>query len=154
MALVIDFPLSSRKLKNARLHSKLSLTQAVLALEEALDMEVTPGTLEGWESNRTPGVCYDEAGNAYSAFAERAKNYRHAGKNMLFGAIPLSSARDILDLTIEQIASKFGYKNSTWTRFEANARVIPEEIVVEIQNSIRIRMADLCDGGPEYASRL
>lgn len=144
MAQVIYFPLESVKLKSARTSARLSLTQAVTALEVTLGIAIAPGTLEAWENGRPPKVCPKRAAIAYKGLARHTAKFRHLGTNVLFGSLPLSVARDILDMSVEEIAALYGYKRSFWIKFEANARAVPVDIIEDLQSKLQGRFAVLC----------
>lgn len=148
MSTVLKFPAVSvgLELKQARTKFRLTLTQAVSALLAEANIEVAPNTLETWENGRNPGVDVAVAAAAYEKFALDSEVCRHAGKNLMYGSIPVSTARDILDLSIPQLAHILGYSPSFWIKIEANSRFIAEDKLAILEAMVQMRFMQVCNG--------
>ena len=66
------------------------------------------------------------------------------GKNLLFDTYPLRMARELLDLSIDEMASRFGYKPSSWKRIEMNARPLHPDILARIEAEVRHKLSSVC----------
>ncbi|MFM6931624.1 MAG: hypothetical protein ACKOUT_05205 [Novosphingobium sp.] len=154
MATVIDFAAKSADLKSiwldceelkaARLKEKITLTQAVCALESELGKRIAPKTLENWEYKQAPGIDPKVAAGLYAKFAKDATRARREGKNLIFGSIPISVAKDILDFTDADIERHFGYKPSYWAKIEANSRFLPEKKMDKLEVLMQKCLSGLC----------
>ena len=133
-----DRSAESADFKRLRQDHDLSITQMAEA------MEVSTATIEAWERglNSPPYVRVLE--ERVAEFA-RAFPSKQQGRNLLFGCYPLRLARELLALDVEQMAGRFGYSKSSWTKIEANFRTIPPEKLAEIEEFVRIRLAEVCN---------
>lgn len=141
---VLNFPTLGVQLKHARQAKKLTLTQAVCALEDHLEIKVSPKTLENWESKTSPGVTLTEAKSAYNAFCKNAEDVAKLGKNLIFGSIPVSVSQEILDLSDHDIEKSFGYKPSFWAKICANSRFLPDEKMRLLEEMMEEKLVQLC----------
>ncbi|HEY4489058.1 MAG TPA: hypothetical protein VJA87_01095 [Candidatus Paceibacterota bacterium] len=126
----LEFQAQARALRNAH---KLSPIQAGLALG------ISPITVVAMEGSGPRTRSLQELKEAYSSFASQyPENYGH---NLLFGTYDLRLGRELLGLTVEQMATRYGtYSRSSWTKFEANARILPANILGKIELDVRKRM--------------
>lgn len=147
MNTVVAFPTESVRLKKARTDNKLVLTQAVIALESELGIKISPKTLEKWEGRGTAAVDARDARKAYEAFCRSAEAVSKSGKNLLFGSIPVAVAREILELSQEEIGRLFDYSASSWAKIEANSRFLPEKKLVKLEAMLQDRFLDFCGNG-------
>jgi len=133
-----DRSAESGDFKRLRQEHDLSTTQIAKA------MGVSTATIEAWERglNSPPYVKVLEARVAEFA---RAFPSKQKGRNLLFGYYPLRLARELLALDVGQMAARFGYSKSSWTKIEANFRTIPAEKLAEIEEFVRIRLAEVCN---------
>ncbi|HEU0098703.1 MAG TPA: helix-turn-helix domain-containing protein [Allosphingosinicella sp.] len=122
--------LLGRKLRGKREEARLTLAQAATALG------ISPITLDGWEQGRKPQISADDAERAYDRFRRDTNNCRKAGNNLIFGVFPVRIARDILELSLEEMAQELGYSASSWSKMEANARIVPADKIAQIETRV------------------
>ncbi len=127
-------------LRQERVSAELSLRQAAAALE------VSPITLDGWEQGRKPQVKPEFATARFAQFRVDTECCWRAGNNLLFGVFPLRIARDILGLTVDEMAVRCGYSRSSWSKMEANARIVPEAKLFEVEGWVRAAWDHACVG--------
>jgi hypothetical protein len=73
--------------------------------------------------------------------------HENSGKipsNLLIGTFPLSLAREILGMSVEDISSKYGYSTSAWYKFEKNQRLLNRDSLYEIEEAVRDKFAAAC----------
>jgi transcriptional regulator with XRE-family HTH domain len=140
--------LSGRQLRRKREEARLTLAQAATALG------ISPITLDGWEQGRKPQISPEDAECAYVQFRRDTNNCRKAGNNLLFGVFPVRIARDILDLSLEEMASELGYSASSWSKMEANARIVPADKIAAIETKVAEAWNAACTGGSQVQSAL
>ncbi len=122
----------------------LTITQAAKALE------TSPSTIELWEAHaHTPQPCPTTVIPDRERARIRLERYVRdhgiaANKNLIFGVYPLRIARDILGLSVEKIASEYGYKPSTWQKLEANIRTLDREKLSQIEQRVREHFSAAC----------
>jgi transcriptional regulator with XRE-family HTH domain len=68
-----------------------------------------------------------------------------AGNNLLFRTYPMRVAREILNLSLPQIAQKYGYTPESWKKIEANARPIDAAKIRQIENDMRNQFSSVCE---------
>lgn len=119
--------LLGRQLRRKREEARLTLAQAATALG------ISPITLDGWEQGRKPQISAEDAARAYDQFRRDTNDCRKAGNNLIFGVFPVRIARDILELSLEEMAQELGYSTSSWSKMEANARIVPADKLAEIE---------------------
>jgi DNA-binding XRE family transcriptional regulator len=145
MATVFDFsqdnPIShGRLLRSERESATLTLAQAAAAIG------ISPITLDGWEQGRKPQLTPSAAKKAYRQFRNDTNHCFKTGNNLFFGVFPIRIAKDILGLSVEQMAAKSGYSVSSWTKMEANARLVPPTKVAEIEGWVSSAWNAACGG--------
>ena len=144
---VSDPVLVGRRLRRRREAADLTLAQAATALG------VSPITLDGWEQGRKPQISPDDADRLYHKFRIDTNNCRKTGNNLLFGVFPVRIAREILQLSLHEMATEVGYSASSWTKMEANARIVPREKLEEIEARVADAWNSACMAmGPESLS--
>lgn len=141
MATILAFkpaalPQKSYRIRDIRRELGLSLSQAAAALE------VSAATIEIWESNPETAPCSIEISDRFHAFI--AKNGIQAGKNLIFGCYSLRLGREILGISIDQMAKDYGYSKSSWLRIESNCRSLPDEKLKNIELRVKNHLAGLC----------
>lgn len=135
-----SFVFLGKQLRNEREAKKLTLAQAATALG------ISPITLDGWEQGRKPQISVSEARESYDRFRINTNSCRKSGNNLLFGVFPIRIARDILELSVDQMAEKVGYSRSSWAKMEANARNVPPEKIEEIEILVNSAWNSACTG--------
>ncbi len=143
MADILEFPpvdlvAWGRDLRKARVKAELSLNQAAVALE------ISPTTLDAWEQGRKPQVAVEAAAERFDAFRKSTEEVWRTGENLIFGVFPLRVARDVLGWSIDEIATEFSYSRSSWTKMEANARLLPKEAMDRLQDMVGAAWSDAC----------
>jgi DNA-binding XRE family transcriptional regulator len=141
MATILRFtraedPYPGKKLRNTRREFGLSLAQAAKALG------VSAATIENWERSGNPRLSTDDVSKSYSNFGHAAD--RDVGNNLLFGSYPLRLARQLLQVSPDEMATQFGYSKAAWLKLEANARPLPDTKLFEIEERIRSKLAQIC----------
>lgn len=125
------------KVRRVREEYGLSVIQAAAALD------TTSSNIELWEANWDLGPGEDFLRSQFENFV-RSKSAEDLS-NLLFSVYPLKIAREILGLTIEEIAHQFGdYSKSAWQKFESNDRVLDRSILLMIEDRVRIHFAEAC----------
>lgn len=127
---------SGNRSRDARREFGLSLAQAAKALG------VSAATVENWERMDNPRVSTDRLTEAYGNFCHAAN--RDLGNNLLFGSYPLRLARQLLQISPEDMAEQFGYSKAAWLKLEANARPLPDSKILEIEDRVRSKLAQIC----------
>jgi transcriptional regulator with XRE-family HTH domain len=122
--------------REARREYGLSLSQAAAALG------VSPATVENWEKLGTDKLRPGDAKAAYGVATQEAT--AAGGNNVIFGCYPLRLARQLLQLDLDQIAAEFGYTRNAWLKLEANARFLPREKLLDLEQRIRTKLASVC----------
>lgn len=135
---LVDLVAWGKALRKARVDAELSLAQAAAALGNS------PTTLDAWEQGRKPQISVDDAERLYKAYSKNTQLCWSSGDNYLFGAFPLRVARDILALDVAGIAGRLGYSPSSWTKMEANARVLPKPKLEELEGLVLKAWSDAC----------
>ncbi|MGO7078718.1 hypothetical protein ACCT03_33700 [Rhizobium johnstonii] len=123
-------------IRQIRIRKGLSIVQAAAALR------TTPSNIELWEANPGMGPKRFVVSNHFDNFLR--ENDPGCGKNLLFNRYPLSLARDILSLNVEEIAALFGYKKSTWQKFESHTRVLSADDLARLEDMVRERFSVVC----------
>jgi DNA-binding XRE family transcriptional regulator len=132
MATVLNFSEDNpifvgKKLRAERENSTLSLAQAAAAIG------ISPITLDGWEQGRKPQISSHDAALKYSEYRINT-NYCHKhGNNLIFGVFPICIAKNILDVSTKEMAEMCGYSLSSWTKMEANHRILPDDKLKDIE---------------------
>jgi DNA-binding XRE family transcriptional regulator len=123
--------------KELRRQAGLAPTQ----LAEALD--VSTATIEAWERGLNSPPDIEVAARMVEAFAGSDATGQQ-GKNLIFNHYPLRVARDLLSLSVEQMAEEFGpYSRSSWTKIEASFRSLPDETLRRIEDRVRAKLAEI-----------
>ena len=119
----------SEQLRAERKSYGLKIAQAAAALS------VPASVYESWESNtaKAPSASYVEI--SFKRYCEVDDD--RADKNFLFGNYPLSMARSFLRYDVESIATEYGFKPSTWRKFENHSRKMKAEVIQKIEQDIR-----------------
>ena len=116
--------------------------------EAAVALGVSRASIENWE--RKPCTKHDDAmiTAKFQKFVlehpadESGK--RVAGRNLLFGRYPLRMAREVLELTTEAIAAKYGYSASAWKKFEGNGRPLNSAVMSQLEADVRDAFLSSC----------
>jgi transcriptional regulator with XRE-family HTH domain len=125
------------KVKQLREEYDLTVIQAAAALG------TNSGNIELWESDIELGPGENFLRSRFEDFVR--KNSASSVSNMLFSVYPLKLAREILDLTIEDIAQEYGdYSKSAWQKFESNDRVLDRKILLRIEDKVRTHFSNAC----------
>lgn len=123
-------------LRDVRREFAFTLAQAAAALG------VSASTVENWERTGSDRITVAAMRRAYSIFAEDS-NWA-SGNNLVFGCYPIRLARQLLELSVAEMAVEFGYTKSAWLKIEANARCLSKDRIAEIENRVRTRLAAVC----------
>jgi DNA-binding XRE family transcriptional regulator len=124
-------------LKKCRNSYGMSILQAAKALD------VSTATYERMEQGVTAPPSRVWVETQFAIFID--ENGQTGDENLLFGTFPLRIARDLLDISCADLASMYGYKESTWKRFESNGRHLDKDTVTNIENSIKAKLKQTCD---------
>lgn len=141
-AVVVDLPVAKANspgghaVRQVRAKYGLSLAQAAAAAA------VSPSRVEEWERGAAAPPGISALRKQYGAYAEAKA--RCSDSNLLLKAVPMRLARQMLGVSLKEIAAGYGYKPSTWLRFEADARVLPEAVKDDLQDRLRTMMRELC----------
>ena len=128
---------SSNALYKARKEYDLSLAQAAVALG------LSATQVERDELRDSPVTDVGNARQAFEVFCATDKS-GSAGKNLLFGYMPLRVSRDIFCLSVEDIAARFGMSASQWRKMECHARAMDMEMLESIEKEIISHFEGLC----------
>lgn len=130
---------SNTEFKELRNQYGLTVIQAAVALA------TTTHNVETWEAN--PNMGPSDA-VVRQNFAEYQRlNFGRIDSNMLFAAYPLRVARDMLDLTLGEIAADFGYSAAAWQKFESNQRLLDRKKLRVLEARVRTHFVDTCRSG-------
>lgn len=108
-------------------------------LEAAIALGLSASALEGME--RAPLTSEESLRRKYELFCGTRSS---SGKNLIFGHYPLRVAREILQLTVDEMAARFGYTGNSWRRIEANARPLSADTIRAIERQVRERFSTIC----------
>lgn len=122
------------------LRKELGLTRT----QAAIAMGTSPATIENWERGDSPGPNEVTATNALQTFLRENGDDAGIGKNLLFGHYPLRLARELLEIPVEEIAKRYGYKKSAWQSFEGNRRPLKPGVLEKIEEDVRQYFGELC----------
>ncbi len=128
---------SGASIRDIRNEYGLSVVQAAKALE------TSPSTIEAWEAHPDMGPQEKTARAKIANFV--LEHGRDGGKNLLFGAYPLRLAREILGLSIKEMASAHGYTVPAWQKIEAHARILARDKILEIEDCVRDHFVSVCN---------
>ncbi len=137
VSLIREDKSSSNPLYLARKEYGLSLSQAAVALG------MSPTQVERDELRAKPTVDVNQARQAFEVFIATHLG-SGAGKNLLFGQMPLRVARDILGMSVAQIAARHGMSESQWRKMECHARLLEKPVLDQIQQAILEHFDGLC----------
>lgn len=112
-------------------------------MQVAEALAVSTATIEAWERGLNSPPDIGTATDKIGAFAKSGPS-RQQGKNLLFGHYPLRLGRELLSLSIEEMATQFGYSKSSWTKIEANFRPLPADKLERIESFVRTKLAEIC----------
>lgn len=112
-------------------------------LEAARALGTSPTRLEREEGRRVPTIDAGKAAAKFEIF--RAEGQGSAGKNLLFGVLPLRAARDILDMSVDDIASKYGLSPSHWRKLECHAREVSPDMLNRLERDVRQSFESICE---------
>jgi transcriptional regulator with XRE-family HTH domain len=116
---------------------KLSLSQASFATD------LSPASIENWERSPAPSPTLDHLEDLFRNYVEAKDD--QSDRNLLFGCYPLRFARQLLDITPEEMGQRLGYTKATWLKFESNARLLSDDKLELVQKAVQTKMASLCD---------
>jgi hypothetical protein len=123
-------------LKGLRNHFKLNLVEA------ASSLELTASQLERRESGKSVDLDLDAVKYKFQKFSLLKQK---GSSNLLFGKLPLRTARDAQVLSVEAAASKYGTSTSQWRKFECHARLLdPEKKKIIEEDTKEALLAMLC----------
>lgn len=142
---VVDSVTIGRQLRRRRESAGLTMAQA------AISLGISPITLDGWEQGRKPQISPEDADLSFTKFRSDTNACRRAGNNILFGVFPIRIARDILQLSLEDMANEFGYSSSSWSKMEANARIVPKDKLKQIETQVAEAWSAACMMEPELS---
>lgn len=140
----VDLVSWGKSLRSARDMHGLTLRQAAAALE------ISPITLDGWEQGRKPQMDVDVVNIKFEEFKSKAEFCWKTGNNLLFGAFPLRVARDILGLSASEMAEELMMSHSSWTKMEANARIVPDSTLSLIEGRVLYALQAACGRKPAF----
>lgn len=126
-------------IKSARYEFDLSLVEAANILG------ISTSTLEREESKAKPNFKYHEVARKYELYAASTDGKRKRQGNLIFGSLPIKVARHIFDISIEQMARKYGYSLGHWRKIETNFREISQEKIESIEQELKYKMKTLCE---------
>ena len=129
-----------KQLRDARVVEQLTLSQAATALG------ISPITLDAWEQGRKPQISVADATSRYKKYRVDTNFCRKSGNNLLFGVFPIRIAREILGVSLDEMAVKLEYSTSSWSKMEANARIVPAEKISEIESLVGDAWNAACGG--------
>lgn len=135
-----DAKIPDSKFDFRTLRTELGLTRA----QAAIAMGASPATIENWERNPDSGPNEVTATNKMQTFIRENGDDATVGKNLLFGHYPLRLARELLEVSIEDIANQYGYKKSAWQRFEGNSRPLNKDILLKVESDVQFYFGELC----------
>lgn len=111
-------------------------------LQGAKALAVSASTLERMESTKDISLGEEDLRRKFEVFVVTSGG--DAGKNLLFRTYPLRLARELLKLSIPQMAARYGYAPSSWKKIEANARLIDTDRLRQIEHDVRDEFAQTC----------
>jgi hypothetical protein len=114
------------------LRKKLGLNPIQAAL--ALNIKA-PSRIEDMERTGVSPWTFEALESAYSAFLHAGPTSR--GRNLLFGQLPISVARSLLRLSVEEIAERCGYSVSFWMRMEADHRPLRADVLKRLEADVK-----------------
>lgn len=134
-----------KKLRVERENATLSLAQAASAIG------ISPITLDGWEQGRKPQICSKIAAQKYTEYRIKTNYCQKSGNNLIFGVFPICIAKNILNLNTKEMAEKCGYSLSSWTKMEANIRILPEEKLKNIESWVNFAWNAACTSSSNFS---
>jgi len=111
-------------------------------LQFALALGVPCHQVQVWEAKPPLSLSEDEV-------CSKIEEYLHSGKdirrdnNVLFGVYPISIARQLLMISIKEVAKLCGYKLTSWQKIEANTRPVRHEAVGLLEKLIKTKLVEL-----------
>lgn len=121
--------------RNARIEYGLTILEAAKALD------LSASAIEELERSDEPRFSLVEIRRKYELFLGTGGA---GGKNLIFGHYPLRMAREVLGLSLEDMAGAFGYTANSWKRIEAHARPLQRETLERIERQVREKFSAIC----------
>lgn len=133
-----------KPLRDARREYGLSLLEAAKALG------VSPTQLEREEGRPSPGMDLCQVRSRFELFV--ATQGPAAGKNLIFGVLPLRVARDIMGLSVDTMAMRYDASPSHWRKLECHARELSVDTLHRIEADVRTSFAEICEAAAPAVS--
>ena len=129
---------STRSFQDIRAEFNLSRTQAA----EALGM--SRASIDNWERKSYTARNEVELKEKFQAYLDETNGDPKRGRNLIFNRFPLRMAREIMELTVAQMAEKYGYSESAWKKFEGNGRPLSAEVKTALEKDVRTKFMESC----------
>ena len=119
--------------------------------EAARALGIPEALYDLWEADPVarlngPGDVHVE--NVFTAYSRR-HHMVNRGLNLIFATYPLHMARELLCLTLPEMAQAYGATANTWKKYECNHRILPKPILDRIETDVRAQFRSLCQADPE-----
>jgi ribosome-binding protein aMBF1 (putative translation factor) len=115
----------------------------VLKRQMAAGLAVSVATIERWEQSDVVPLTDTVVANVITNIRLADPKFE-AGKNLCFGRFPMRVAREILELSMEQMAVKYQYSVSQWKKIESHERKINSDVLKDIEEDVRGVFFDEC----------
>jgi transcriptional regulator with XRE-family HTH domain len=112
-------------------------------LQGATALNISASELERLEGDKSYAPNIEEFACKFENFIMTSGGT--AGNNLLFRTYPMRVAREILNLSVSQIAKRYGYTAESWKKIEANARPIDLAKIKLIENDVRDQFSSVCE---------
>jgi transcriptional regulator with XRE-family HTH domain len=119
-------------LRALRKNAGLNLLQAAEALG------TSASAIEKMEGQVTAIRTAEEIETSYRLFLEKSSDAD--SKNLIFGLYPLRIGRELLQLSLEEMARKYNYTPNTWRRIESKARPLSVTVIAKIEDEVRAKL--------------
>ncbi|NTA40315.1 helix-turn-helix domain-containing protein [Agrobacterium salinitolerans] len=131
-----SIPSKGNTLNQARQRWGLSVAEAASVLEIAI------ADYASMEHDANIDINLVEAEYKFEEYMERVRSGPH--RNLLFSVYPLGFCREIMRLSVDEIAEMMGYSKETWKKFESNHRSLSEDKVRRLERLISEEFKSFC----------
>ncbi len=111
-------------------------------LQFALVLETPCSQVQIWEVQPPSSLSENEVRLKIEVYLHSGRDVRR-DNNVLFGVYPISIARQLLLLSLEEIAKLCGYTSNSWKKIEANTRPVRHEVMNLLEELIKTKLVEL-----------
>jgi hypothetical protein len=111
-------------------------------LQAATALKLSTTQLEREELRQNSTLDLKTVQRKYELFCASSGN--DAGRNLIFGCLPLRTAREIRRMSLFDFAREYGFSESHWKKVEANARELDPAIRARIEADVQHAFGEMC----------